>query len=261
VQNCFLENSGKDGIQISGAQYVLVERCYIKRYGKLYGESPDYHGQTVQIFSGGGNIIFRWNVWEACEGQGLVQIAGINDMTQNVRFYGSIVFVDYNKNPSTPGFNTGGGIFGDAWNYYGESNIYLYHNTFVNIGGDYGGVAQFPFRYGIGNNKYSYNNLAYNCESTGYSNWDAYGYHASGGGDTLGGTSEQTGLSSSIFLNYQGNDFRLSSATNSGIDVTQQSWWDESDSFFGFLDSNLDMYSNTRGADGTWDRGAYEYAS
>lgn len=261
LQNCFIENSGKDGLQISTSRYILVERSYIKRLGKLQAESPDYHGQTVQIFYGGDDIIFRWNVWEANEGQGLIQIAGIGSTTDRVRFYGNVVFVDYGKSPSTPGFNTSGGIFGDAWTYNPISDIFVYNNTFVNIGGDYGGVAAFPILT-PGTNLYNYNNLFYNCQSTSRPGWTAYGYHASGGGDTAGGTSEQTGLSSSNFANYTGNNFNLSSATAAGLRLTAQPWWqDSSDSFFGQVDSDLDLLGNTRGADGLWDRGAFEYVA
>lgn len=261
LQNCFFENSGKDGLQISRSSYVLVERSYIKRLGKLYAQNPDYHGQTVQIFYGGDDIIFRWNIFEANEGQGLVQIAGIDSTTERVRFYGNIVFVDHKKLPSTPGFNSSGGIFGDAWNYNNLSSIYLYNNTFVNIGGDYGGVARFSI-LSPGNNLYSYNNLFYNCESITYSGWTAYGYHASGGGDSAGGTNEQTGLKASIFMKYSSNNFNLSSGTTDGLTLTLQSWWqDAPDSFFGQLDYDTDMFGTIRGEDGVWDRGAIEFST
>ena len=258
VQNCYLQNSGKDGIQISQSQYILVERCYVKRYGRLYAGSPDYHGQTVQIFYGGDNIIFRWNVWEANEGQGLIQIAGINSTSENIRFYGNIVFVGYGQTSATPGFNVSGGVFGNAWSYNAVNGVYVYNNTYVNIGGDYGGVARKP-NIGPHSNWYNYNDLYYNCESVTYSGWEGFGYMAVGGGDVPGGSNEQTGLSSSIFSNYTENDFSLSTSTTAGLDLTSEGWWDTSDSFFGYLDSADDMFGNTRGEDGTWDRGALEY--
>ena len=43
-----------------------------------------------------------------------------------------------------------------------------------------------------------------------------------------------------------------------GLDLTAQGWWSGgADSFFGTVDSVVDMYGNTRS---TWSRGAYEYA-
>jgi len=260
LRNCFFENSGKDGIQLSSASYILIERCYLKRLGKLAAEVPDYHGQTVQLFYGGDDIIFRWNAWEANEGQGLIAIAGIGTSTERVRFYGNLVFVKYGHQGETPGFNTSGGVFGASWNYENVSGLYVYNNTMVNIGGDYGGCARFPL-VPSGSGRYCYNNLMYNCEQISNSGWTDYSYHASGGGDAAGGADEQTGLSSSIFADYQGNDFQLAAATDAGVSLTGQGWWDESDAFFGFLDSDADMYGNTRGGDGNWDRGAFEYVS
>ncbi|MEK7635990.1 MAG: fibronectin type III domain-containing protein [Patescibacteria group bacterium] len=260
LTNNFFENSGKDGFEIPSANHVLIERNYIKRYGMWHNQgTPDYHGQTVAIFYGGDDIIFRWNLWEANEGQGLIQIAGINNTSNNIRFYGNVVFENYAQNPDSPGFNYSGGIFGNAWNNNAINNVYLYNNTFVNIGGDYGGVTIFP-NVGPYSNWYSHNNLFYNCETTTKGAWTAYGYHASGGGDTAGGTSEQTGLNSSIFQSYTGDNFRLASGTTAGLTLTSQSWWSGGvDSFFGQLDYNTDMYGNIHGIDGVWDRGAYEY--
>ena len=261
VQNCFLENSGKDGIQISDSRYLLFERNYIKRYGKLEPGSPDYHGQTVQLFYGADDIIFRWNIWESNEGQGLIQIAGIGDSTQNVRFYGNLVFNKTGQySAASGGFNSSGGIIGDAWSYNTSSNIYVYNNTVVNVGGSYQGYAHFPMNNET--NERGYNNLFYACGgTTGAVGWATWAYNASGGGGSYGGTNEQTGLSSSIFVDYNRNDFRLASATNNGYELTSESWWDESDSFFEFLDSNKDMNGKVRGADGVWDRGAYEYSN
>lgn len=263
IQNCFIENSGKDGIQISGATYVLIERSYMKRLGKLEPGSPDYHGQTVQIFYGGSDIVMRWNTWEANEGQGLVQIAARLDGTgpsERIRFYGNVVFVRYGGTSDTPGFNVSGGILGNAWNYNALNYIISYNNSFVNIGGDYGGYASHPLVKG-GNNNFLYNNLYYNAQNVGIDGtWNASGYHASGGGDTISDTSTQTNITSTIFKNYTNNDFRLSSPTAPGRTLTSELWWSGgSDSFFGQVDSATDMYGNIRGADGNWDRGAYEY--
>lgn len=260
LQNCFIENCGSDGLQISRSSYILVERCYLKRLGKLLAESPDYHGQTVQLFYGGDDIIFRWNIWEANEGQGLVQIAAEGNPTSRVRFYGNLVFVKYGHTAETPGFNSSGGIFGCAWVNDAVDAVYVYNNTCVNIGGDYGGTAGFPMRSPSGA-RYCYNNLMYNCERTGFFGWTAYGYHASGGGDVAGGSNEQAGLAASIFKDYTGNDLRLASATAAGLTLKNQPWWDDADDFFGYLDSDRDMYGDVRGADGTWDRGAFEYGA
>ncbi len=262
LQNCFFENCGKDGLQISRSSYILVERCYVKRLGLLYSPPPlpDVHGQTVQLFYGGDDIIFRYNFWEANEGQSLIAIAGNGSRTDRVRFYGNLVFNKLSgTGATTAGFNRSGGIIGNAWpNYSGQDSIYIYNNTVVNAGGAYGGHAHFPMSYGT--NQYGYNNLFYNCGgNTGASGFTAWDYHASGD-CVYGGTNEQTGLSPSIFHHYAGNDFRLASETEPGLTLTSQTWWNASPSdFFAYLDSTEDVYGNTRGRDGNWDRGAFEF--
>ena len=55
----------------------------------------------------------------------------------------------------------------------------------------------------------------------------------------------QLSVPTSIFVNYAGDDFRLASATTAGESLASP--------------FNADLLGNTRGVDGTWDRGAYEY--
>jgi len=263
VQNCFLENCGKDGIQISASSYLLFERNWVKRYGLLEGLEPNYHGQTIQLFYGGDNIVFRYNMFESCEGQALLSIAGIGNPSENIRFYGNVVFNDYGAtNAASGGFNSSGGIIGNAWYYTGHDGLYVYNNTFVNIGGEYEGDAHFPMNVAadVGLNEYGYNNMFINCGPTaGALSWSAWDYHASDGAESYGGANEQT-VTSAIMADYTGGDYTLSMATDSGFDVTSELWWDASaDSFFGSLDSEEDITGTTRGSDGTWDIGAYEY--
>jgi hypothetical protein len=259
VQNCFLDNSGADGIQFNASNHVLVERCYIKWLGELHAHTPDYHGQAMQIYMGADDIVIRYNVFESCEGQALLSIFGSGSV-ERIRFYGNVVYNPYGYTTNA-GFNTSSGFIG-SWSE-GESvnGVYIYNNTMVNIAGDYdtGGsyrCSSWIFFAGC-TNIYGYNNIQYNCEDCTVSGFDGYGYHASGGGDSAGGTNEQTGLASSIFDDYTGNDFRLTGHTTAGLDLTAQGWWDDdSDSFFGQVDYAVDMYGNTRS---NWDRGAYEY--
>ncbi|OGY23914.1 MAG: hypothetical protein A2172_02775 [Candidatus Woykebacteria bacterium RBG_13_40_15] len=275
VQNCFLENSGQDGIQISVSSYLLFERNYIYGLGLLYSyHDPDHHGQTVQIFYGGDNIIFRNNIWEANEGQGLIAL-GSSAVNENIRFYGNVVFNGYGQQGVAGGFNSSGGIIGDAWPEEWKAGtqvngMYVYNNTIVNTGGDYdrySDISSTRFIMQTGSsNDYTYNNLFYNAHRIEHWNWTGAGYHASGGGDTacsadtICASTGQIGLLSSIFQNYTTNNFRLTSPTQSGLTLTSQPWWSGgTDAFFGSLDSAVDMYGNTRGVDGNWERGAYEY--
>jgi hypothetical protein len=265
IQNCFLENSGKDGIQISLSDYVLVERCYLRRLSRRASGSPDYHGQTVQMFVGTTDIVFRWNVFDGCEGQSLLAYGqNPTTTTARVRFYGNVVFSRYGT-AETAGFSSSGGILGNAWVATEVTNIFVYNNSVVNQRASYtttGNTAtHFPIDSTNRSAVYGYNNLFYNSEPSS-GQFTANSYNASGGYGTAGGTNEQTGLAATLFKNYQANDFTLAAATAPGLVLTSQSWWNAgANSFFGQLDSNLDMRGTVRGADGVWDRGAYEFGT
>lgn len=255
---CYFQNCGKDGLQLNSADFVLVERCYIERYGLKEPGDPDYHGQTVQMFYGCQDVVFRYNIWESCEGQALLSLAGVAGSNERIRFYGNIVFVPYGETTATPGFNSTGGLCGDISEGVepGPAYLILYNNSFVNIGGDYGGTANMPLTNSEGNN-FTYNNLYYNCQTVTIDGKFTSDYHASGGGDDPGGAHSETGLLSSIFHDYENGDFRLASNTTAGLALSEAVWWDGgADAFFGTVDSAVDMYGNTRT---TWSRGALEY--
>lgn len=265
VQNCYIQNSCTDGLQLTAAKYVLIERCYCERLGRLAPGTPDYHGQSIQLWTTV-QTIMRWNVFDSCEGQGLVSAVQSDGSTvTDVRFYGNVIFVPYSTPNATPGFNGGGGILSAQPKANGASftRVYCYNNTHVNVGTNGNGVCGYPGNPPtIWQNCELYNNLFYNCYNIQLSGlWAAVQGTASGHGATEGSSGEQTGLTAAILQNYAGNDFRLTGATQPGITLTSKSWWNTNDSFFGYLDSNVDMYGNVRGADGTWDRGAFEFTS
>ncbi|HBA83183.1 MAG TPA: hypothetical protein DCZ95_03725 [Verrucomicrobia bacterium] len=88
-----------------------------------------------------------------------------------------------------------------------------------------------------------YNNIFYACtfapSMRGEHDYNAYS-------SDLGETHDQESISTSTFTNYAGDDFTLAAATAGGDDSIGATY-------------NTDMLGSTRGADGTWDRGAYEY--
>lgn len=261
ILQSYLQNCGKDGIQISKSDYILVERCYIERYGLLTVGDPDYHGQTVQLFYGSTDIVFRYNTWESNEGQALISLAGITGANERIRFYGNTVFVPHGETSATPGFNGSGGLIGDISDggETGPAYLIAYNNTFVNIGDDYGGVAIMSLYQTAGNN-YLYNNLYYNCGTvTIDADWTASDYHASGGGDNITGDNKQVDIPVSTFISYTGNNFKLGENTDGGLDLSGEGWWSGGvDAFFGTVDSEDDLLGVARA---TWSRGAYEYAA
>jgi len=105
------------------------------------------------------------------------------------------------------------------------------------------------------------NNLFYNCNDSSAPQFTTHSHHASGGLGKAGGAEEQTGLAATIFKDYERNDLRLRAGTAAGVVLSREAWWnDKPDAFFGQWDYDTDMTGAKRGADGTWDRGAFEFS-
>lgn len=262
IQNCYIQNCGKDGLQMNGGSFILVERCYLERLSELLAGSPDYHGQTFRNWEGSDQV-FRWNIIEACEGEALWSTSNTGLHSSRIRIYGNLIF--HKTDGSKPSQGLNGGIISQAADWDGNpSDWYVYHNTIANQRLSYvTEVNNNRFRLdgllNTGSGFFDYNNLMYNCESLTHSassgSWTTT-HNASGGLGTWGGTSEQTGLSSSIFVDYANDDYRLDSDTDAPKVLTGETWWDTSDTFFGFLDSDKDMYGVTYAS-----RGAFNLAN
>ncbi|MCR4275701.1 MAG: hypothetical protein NUV83_03060 [Candidatus Wolfebacteria bacterium] len=293
IQNSYFQNCTTDGMQFGNSKYVLIERSVVERLGRrrpycgpgVRGNCPYApYGQVLQFhWPGAGSdlpnyIVVRWNKFIHNEGQAILY----GENFRQVRFYGNIIYNKYGQTgvclPSVGdctegnrGFNNGIVAGAEAVAATPEfSYVSSYNNTHVNLRDSLtdAGAEFTQIRYHIASGysvvaeNYLYNNLYYNSNNSTSNRQTGHGYHASGGYGAPGGTNAQTGLSSSIFVDYTKDDYRVVAPTAAGLNLAAQSWWNESaDTFFGTFDSRLDMYGNIRGADGTWDRGAYEYVS
>ena len=91
------------------------------------------------------------------------------------------------------------------------------------------------------------NNLWYGCGNVTAINF-THDYNAFGNNDAqFTDTNGQTNISSAIFTAYSTHDYTLSSGTEAGNTLGSP--------------YNTDMNGNTRGDDGTFDRGAFEFDS
>jgi hypothetical protein len=120
-------------------------------------------------------------------------------------------------------------------------NVHVYNNTFVNINGDGDVLSAFS---SVAGNSDAYNNLFYNVlHPVGYRDWSPVAYNHFISSPTSG-TNISTG-SGDPFVNYVALNFALTAATPTGFALSAP--------------YNVDMFGNTRGADGVWDRGAVEF--
>lgn len=120
-------------------------------------------------------------------------------------------------------------------------NMQVYNNSFVNI--DQATLSEFPTRYG---NNVASNNLWYNSTSPSFGRFAThdYNYFINSGGShsEANGTSAASG---DPFVDYANLNFALKAATAAGQTLGSP--------------YTLDALNTIRGADGIWDRGAYEY--
>lgn len=129
---------------------------------------------------------------------------------------------------------------------YRNDGVKIYGNTFARLRGLFNDFGM-RFTHSSLNdlNITVKNNLYCNTRFT-WSGATTQTHESCGCGQPCSGTNQQTGLTTANFVNYAGNDFRLASATAAG------------DSSIG-SQFQTDMNGRTRGADGVWDRGAFEF--
>ena len=112
-------------------------------------------------------------------------------------------------------------------------NLYAYNNTMFNL--------HHAFELGLGTADVR-NNIIYSNTSASAFGDSVHNYNASD--DDLGEANDQL-LIADPFTDSAGGDFTLSGATTAGETLSSP--------------YNVDLLGHTRGEDGTWDRGAYEY--
>jgi hypothetical protein len=183
--------------------------------------NPSFHSNLV-FCTGSQNGTFRYNFCYNYTDEGLF-FTGWEGSPQNWKVYGN-VFTSLGG-PSAP-TNPRGIEMRQDYNYTG---ILIYNNTFVSVGT--GSFLNRASENGQSSTGCAYvNNLAYASPLTI--------------GDTTT-VSNNTTDSTDRFVDREGMDFRISSdLAGTSLDA----------------EYNTDILGNTRGSDGTWDIGAYEYA-
>lgn len=198
------------------------------------------HGDTINAYYSVQNMIVRYNKFRhlyttACSGCGSTGWIPYCCGSGGLEVYGNWVS-DFRGGDGAIGYSTCSPS--DC-----PSNTKIYNNTWDSCNDGSGGDG--GIQLGNGTNNVAYNNIWVNC--TGISlNGVTHDYNAYGGGSAQGETHGTINFSTSNFVNYAALDFRLANATTAGTSLASP--------------YNVDLLGTTRGADGTWDRGAYEYA-
>jgi len=258
-------NGGIIYAHIGATDNVTFSHCYIHQvfgpvvhfgygdgwvfeYNKM-GDNTGTSGVHSEIFSCLGNdtAILRYNYffkWRSTGGiigiNGAEGQFGDNNMMDGWEVYGNI----FEQDGTTASWVIG--VIDDSSNQQFARGWKIYNNTFIDLNSTSTWIyAPSLSTYG-GSVNYLYNNIYYgNTDgviiggvTNDYNSYQGSGSYMDGGNDAL--------LESDPFTNYSTGDYTLSSAMAGS-------------SLSGYVAT--DMLGFTRGGDGTWDRGAFEYGS
>ena len=231
-------------MEMGGVDNGLYEYNYLE----YNGSDAICHGQAIQEQSSD-NMIIRYNIigdWEGTGGIVVLSSGGASDST-NWDIYGNVFFRG-DDNPKNRGDIDNGVIA--VINNKSAVDWRIHNNTIINI---YQNKASIQMKSGVDqahSNVVAYNNLWANSagagldEGTKCTNCESdYSYLMSNSSVYSENNSQTESWDASIFTDYTNEDYTLAAATNAGVATS----------------FDTDLFGNTRGADGTWDRGAYEY--
>ena len=254
-------DSRSDGIRANVAHdMVQLDHCFIHDVRRVFllkinqtnwtvefnkfarnRSTADIHGEAVST-RGGGNYIYRWNIFEDFEGTG--GIVNLSGTTSNWDIYGN-VFID----TGAPTVGTiSNGLVTERSAGASTSNVKFYNNTIVGIRGLATGLRFFS---GSSTNNVAQNNIWWNCENVSLPISESHNYFGENctflsptQPATLDPT-DQVDVPGDPFMDSANGDFRLVAGTAAGFALGAP--------------FNIDPDDATRGSDGNWDRGAYEF--
>lgn len=267
IRYCYMHQWQRCCILWQGIADSTIEYCYFRYHGSGYSGA---HSNTIDFAHSYGNInmTIRYNTFVDVRGTNAISMmdnyetVGSPIPNYNVYCYGNL-FYDTADTVTPPV----GGTYvpymsdGTLTNTGSDDgyNFYYYNNTHVDLNKGSGGNHTMQVGTTTGNRSYAYNNLFVNSDNIGWGNEGIGSYiehNYNSYGNTRDSTTQNTGtgnnesggqysVATSIFSNYSGRDYRLYYATSAGYQMAAP--------------YNYDRDGNMRGADGVWDRGAYEY--
>lgn len=217
------------GIQCAGCSGLLVERSYF------------YVGWAKEAIRGqlaAPDMTVRWSIFEdSCQKDPNDSTSGCTAEIaswgepgagnyDNYNIYGNVFFKTTNEHNSGGVVVVGGN--GISWLGPPANNARIYNNT---VAGYRQGTVMILVNGGSNND----------CKNNAWYDISA----GVGSGASCSTTSNNTTFSGTPFVNYSGGDFRLTGATIVGAILGAP--------------YNIDILGNTRGEDGTWDIGAFEF--
>jgi hypothetical protein len=280
-------NSGydEDGIQICGTQgsHNTIQYCYIHdlgrcsfwirdqddllmQYNMLYRCDSDAseHAEHISISCNVNRWTFRYNWLKDNDGTAFIATAGEvpnKSCCESTDWwiYGNV----FNMSESTDRYGTTDGVisFFDISFDARPNDIYIINNSIVNLDGLYSCGISWGLGYPTdGYNRYIHNNLWYDCDvdadvpsCTGVDNDCLYSHNAYFRTNLKGSETKKYESSANPFNDSFNEDYTLTATAASNMTAGKTIPNVPGQTF------NLDILGNIRGADGKWDRGAFEH--
>lgn len=224
---------------------------FICEYNYIYKNHTGWNANHDEAFSlTYSNSIIRYNVMQDIMSSGFIcDASGPVPLLSNWEIYGNIFFWDPAYAADSRVFLGDGivGLFGETW----SGHLYFYNNTIVGISNNNtcnASAVVIDIVPGI----VIYNNIWMNTNNCGphdgpgeMMDYNSYYQNSSNSNDN---SAHKQTSSSNPFANYTANSlagFALKASTAAGVTLSAP--------------YNTDLTGAIRGADGVWDRGAYEY--
>jgi len=215
---------------------------FVFEHNKLYDNNAlnwqTFHPGTVASRACSGTMVYRYNEHYNYSVEGIMLGANSGDQGCTWKIYGNIWHSPYGG---------AGNVARPLELQYCSSTVYFYNNTMTDLGIGIRALNGASFLPG----SQIYNNIFYNSGgpgdgTTGITDYNAYS-------ESNSETHGIANMPSSAFISYSGNDFRIVSTIASN--------YPRNKGYTLASEYNTDPNGVTRGADGAWDIGAYEYDS
>lgn len=235
IQYCYLHDAGRTLLLSRGGSGWLLEHSVVAR-----NESTSTEHAEAWSLGNTSDTIVRYNRFEGTMGTAILGNVTSTDPATNWDIYGN-VFLNCSSNNGAITTSSG-----DAW-----SKSRVYNNTFIGGVGYNQGVTP-----DVGADDWQvYNNIWYDNAHVSFNTPHDYNWFNSSGSQTE--TNIQNG-SGNPFVSLSAGDFHLSTATKAGFTLSSSL---PQGCAAGTNCYNIDPDGVRRGADGTWDRGAYDFKS
>jgi hypothetical protein len=230
ISYAYLHDVGRCITYIRNTSSTLVTFEYV--FTGQYESTSAEHSELM-VLHGPSYAVFRWSIVTHEEGTGAF-ISGDDSQNANLEFYGNVVY----DSQAFGQWDTGNNGFFASDSAGTAANWKIFNNTFISVPS---AETVYDGNKFTGTNLVQ-NNYYYLCAGNPSGFTESFDHWQDSG--AAHGTSGTTG-SGNPFVNLTGYDFRLVAASPAGTSLPAP--------------YNVDMFGNTRGADGKWDKGAIEF--